>query len=337
MKKNLLFAFLALTTTSFAQFTNMNTPADGDGAYMYVLDTNASNMASVVGTGVTWDYSSTSGIQGETKTVAVTAASASTYASDYTTASVAIDIPGFITAFNKSTASNYVSKGFVFVEPSFGTVKARFNVDDEALMTYTANVGDSWTDVISGDVVTTSYGTLPCTGTAATMVDGSGTLKLNAATTLNNVSRFRIQDSLHVTVMGFGEVIMKRTQYEYYDLANSHLPVFVHTSISVSLFGGENTTGLVLSSVAPDTYLAVGSEELKNVSVYPNPANDVLNIGGLTEDATVQIFSLSGQLVKTVELSAGTTAIAIQDLNSGSYLVKATTAKGTLTTKVTVQ
>lgn len=335
MKKNLLFACLVLSTTSFAQFTDANSPQIGDGATMFVIDSFVTDMANVTGTGVTWDYSTALGVYGETKSVAVLDATTHPDASDYAGAEIAIEIPGFMTAFNTSSNANYVSKGFMFTEASFGTVKAMFNSDDEALMVYTANVGDSWTDVISGDAEA-SLGTFPCEGTASTIVDGSGTLKLNAATTLTGVSRFKIQDSLFVDA-GFGDVIMKRTQYEYYDLANSNLPVFVHATVTVDLFGSVQTLTLVLSSAEPDGYLSTASNELANVSVYPNPATDFINVSGLTEDATIQIFALNGQLVKTVDLAVGTAKVAIDDLNAGAYIVKATTASGTLTSKVTVK
>jgi len=337
MKKNLLFACLALTTTSFAQFTDANSPAIGNSATMYVLDTNASNMAGVTGTGVSWDYSSTPGVYGQTKSVSVLDATSTPDAADYAGAVIAIEIPGFLTSYCASNATTYSSQGFIFSEPSFGDVEARFNTNSELLLNYPAVVGDMVSDVVAGQIITTTAGTFPCTGTAKTTVDGSGTLKLNAATTLSNVLRFKIEDSLHVDAAPLGEVIMKRVQYEYYDHANSNLPVFVHSTIVLSVFGGPQTTGLVMSSVAPDSYLGVNSQELTNVTVYPNPATDFVNINGLKDDATVQIFSLNGQLVKTVELATGTTSIAIEDLNAGSYLVKATTSNGTLTTKITVQ
>jgi hypothetical protein len=336
MKKNLLIACLALSTTSFAQFNDANSPAITNSTLMYVLDTNAGNYAGTTGTGVTWDYTTVMGVPGETKTVEVVAANAGANAADFPTAEIAIEIPGFLTAYNTSSAMNYSSQGFVFTEPSFGEVVAKFDVNDEMLMGYPAAVNSTFSDAVEGEV-TTALGSFPCTGTVETTVDGSGTLMLNAATSLTNVLRFRIEDSLYVDAGFLGEVIMKRVQYEYYHHATSNLPVFVHTNISVSISGAPQVTGLVLSAYEPDQYLGINSAELVGVTVYPNPAVDVINFNGLTEDATVEIFSLNGQLVKTVALSYGTKAVSIDDLTQGSYLVKATTSNGTLTTKVAVK
>ncbi len=337
MKKSLLFVCLALTTTTFAQFTDANSPQAGNGANMYVLDTFVTNYAGTTGSGVTWDYSGALGVlDTEIKSVSVINASTSPDYSDYPTSLISIEIPGFITSFNKSNASSYSSQGFIFEEPSFGTVKAKFNVNDEALMNYPANVTDSWTDVVAGQVFATGTD-FDCTGTASTTVDGSGTLILNSTTTLTGVLRFKIKDSLFVDGGLFGDVIMKRTQYEYYHHATSNLPVFVHSTVDLEVFGTAQSTGIVLSAYAPDGYMAVKSEELTGVSVFPNPATDVLNINGLTEDATITIYALNGQLIKTVELAMGTSKVSVDELTAGTYIVKATTANGTLTSKISVK
>ena len=110
MKKTLLFACLALTTSSFAQFTDANSPAVSNTAYMYVIDTNANNFAGTTGSGAMWDYSSTSGVYGETKTVDVVAASSAPNASDFGSSEIAIEIPGCITAYNTSTPTAYSSQ-----------------------------------------------------------------------------------------------------------------------------------------------------------------------------------------------------------------------------------
>ncbi len=336
MKKSLLFACLALSTTTFAQFNDMNSPQIGNGATMYVLDTFVTNYPTTTGTGVTWDYSSALGVSNTTtKSVAVLDATTHADASLYTGAEIAIEIPGFMTAFNVSTSGGYSSKGFIFSEGT-NTYKAKFNSDDEALMAYPGDVPNTSVDAIAGEVET-PLGPFPCTGTANTAIDGSGTLILNSTTTLTGVRRFKIVDSLYVDAGVFGNAVLKRTQYEYYHHATSYLPVFVHSTLDLTVLGAQTITGLVLSAYAPDGYMSVASNELTGVSVYPNPATDVLNINGLTEDASIEIYALNGQLIKTIELALGTSAISVEELNAGTYIVKATTANGTLTSKITVK
>jgi len=335
MKKSLLFACLALTTTTFAQFTDANSPQVGDGANMWVIDTFVTNYAGVTGSGVTWDYSGAMGVlDTEIKSVSVTDATMHPDASLYSGAEIAIEIPGFLTSFNVSSASNYKSKGFLFSEGA-NTYKIKFNTDDEQLLLYPNALGDSWTDAVSGEVES-GFGDFPCSGIANSSFDGTGTLVLNSTTTLNNVFRYKIKDSLVATIPLLGEATVERTQYEYYLYPTSRLPLFVHSTIEIT--GAFNiTTGLVLSAYEPDNYMSVSTNELTGVSVYPNPATDVLNFNGLTEDATIQIYALNGQLIKTVELVLGTSNVSVDELTAGTYIVKATTANGTLTSKISVK
>lgn len=335
MKKSLLIACLALSTTTFAQFTNGNAPVVTNNTLMYVLDTNASNMANVTGTGVTWDYSGTAGVYNETKNVSVVAPGSTSEGADFPNAAIAIEIPGFVTTYNTSDATDYVSEGFSFTEATFGTVNAVYSTDNGMLMMYPYAFGGSVDDNLSGVVKTTTYPDFPCTGTVKTNVDGEGTLILNSSTTLSNVLRLKVQDSVNVNAGIIGTVIMKRVQYEYYHHASSNLPVLVHSSITVSL-GGDQTTGLVLSAYEPDEYLNVNDDAFSTVSVYPNPATDNIAIKGLTEDAVVVIYDLNGKAVKTIELSVGTSTVSVSDLLEGSYVLKATTASGTFTKKIAV-
>ena len=64
--------------------------------------------------------------------------------------------------------------------------------------------------------------------------------------------------------------------------------------------------------------------KLQQISVYPNPATDKINIsfpaGG---NRTVSIYSAAGTLVKTIKiLSAGDTGIPVHDLAKGKYIIQ---------------
>lgn len=75
---------------------------------------------------------------------------------------------------------------------------------------------------------------------------------------------------------------------------------------------------------------------LYNFNVYPNPATKTLSIESNTDIDAIQIFSLSGVLVKNAVLTNNT--ITVDDLTSGIYLIKVTDNKGyTLTRKFVKQ
>jgi len=74
---------------------------------------------------------------------------------------------------------------------------------------------------------------------------------------------------------------------------------------------------------------------LSNIlKVYPNPANEILNIISPTkETATLNIYSTNGTLIKNLTINAQKTSIDISDLPQGIYTLKLQTNQGVYTTK----
>ncbi len=63
-------------------------------------------------------------------------------------------------------------------------------------------------------------------------------------------------------------------------------------------------------------------ENLKNnVSIYPNPATNVINLKSDEMMSTIQIYDLSGQLVENVTINAETFTVNTQNLVDGIYLI----------------
>lgn len=63
--------------------------------------------------------------------------------------------------------------------------------------------------------------------------------------------------------------------------------------------------------------------ERQDVMVYPNPANEVLNIALGDAQTDVVVYNSLGQMVKRVEMASGDVTINIEDLEAGMYFVKA--------------
>ena len=82
---------------------------------------------------------------------------------------------------------------------------------------------------------------------------------------------------------------------------------------SYGLSGTENFTSTVF-----------GTDDIEltsnKFSVYPNASSDSFSVSGLTANATISLYSVSGKSVFSVEDYAGE-AISILDLSSGLYLV----------------
>lgn len=68
--------------------------------------------------------------------------------------------------------------------------------------------------------------------------------------------------------------------------------------------------------------VGVGSEDIHQVSVYPVPATDRLNIDTDMEDYTIEVIAINGAKVLMQTDNTGNTTIRVSDLASGLYLIK---------------
>lgn len=90
-------------------------------------------------------------------------------------------------------------------------------------------------------------------------------------------------------------------------------------------------------SLALDTFAISGvlgvNDVVKNdtnISVYPNPVSDILNIKSKDKVKNVEIFDMSG---KKINVELNDNAMNVKDLQSGSYILSVETPKGKSTQK----
>lgn len=69
-------------------------------------------------------------------------------------------------------------------------------------------------------------------------------------------------------------------------------------------------------------YLSVDENEVQKLSIYPNPSDDMIQINGLQEEAQIEFYNLSGQMVKSVSFRNENQIMSTLDLSAGAYIVK---------------
>jgi len=105
-----------------------------------------------------------------------------------------------------------------------------------------------------------------------------------------------------------------------------------HYTLDISEFAGNDIyvafkyTGLnghtwYVDDVYIDGNLSIGEEVKNAVTVYPNPANDVLYINGIEKYTEVSIYNAIGALVKVVSVN-GNEAINVSELAAGLYIAR---------------
>ena len=83
----------------------------------------------------------------------------------------------------------------------------------------------------------------------------------------------------------------------------------------------------------------VGVNEAKNgsITIYPNPAQDVVNVVSTEVIEQMRVMNFMGQTVySNTAVNNKKSQFNVSTLQSGVYFLKVTTAKGTKTVKVTV-
>jgi LEA14-like dessication related protein len=81
----------------------------------------------------------------------------------------------------------------------------------------------------------------------------------------------------------------------------------------------------------------IGEMDAERVMVYPNPAENQLNI--VAEDLQkITVYNAMGQLVKTVEVGGqDQVSLPVSDYPSGLYTIQVVTANGVMTKNVVVR
>jgi len=77
--------------------------------------------------------------------------------------------------------------------------------------------------------------------------------------------------------------------------------------------------------------LSVPSHQQQDVTVYPNPVQDVLHITASEKLKKITIYNLSGQ---EIAISLNTTSVNMQQMSQGVYLAKIDTANGSIYQKI---
>ncbi len=77
----------------------------------------------------------------------------------------------------------------------------------------------------------------------------------------------------------------------------------------------------------------IDEETASDITIYPNPASETITI--LAPESllsnNVKVFSIGGQLVKSILINGSTTTINIDDIPSGLYFIKFNTNRGIVT------
>ena len=79
----------------------------------------------------------------------------------------------------------------------------------------------------------------------------------------------------------------------------------------------------------------IHTDRMAGITVYPNPASEILYIQG-TDVTEIHIYSILGKLEKSI-IRQNIQQVNVEDLTPGIYILKMTTQKGVLNSKIRIQ
>lgn len=112
-----------------------------------------------------------------------------------------------------------------------------------------------------------------------------------------------------------------------------HSQLFTDTSDGVNTLiaaGNSGKSQFFISKLAKSTCGQMSVEETSaqaEISIYPNPVHDILNINSKEALKSFEIYSSAGQLLKTGNLTLENSSLDTSHLNKGIYFIKVKTAK----------
>ncbi|WP_309642007.1 T9SS type A sorting domain-containing protein [Flavobacterium sp.] len=337
MKTKLLLALSFFTFLCKAQ-APINSYYSVDGSTFTVVNSVLPLDDTPTGANATWDFTSLNQIGTSTETnLAPTSQESTTFPNTTTNTLTTTEINFLISESNiysKNNAGEVSITGIVNSE-----IELNF-VDDNALLgTFPLNYGYSNSDTVAGTFISGAFNG-DVAGTVNTSVDAYGTLNLNidsAGETSYAVTRLKSVQNITLHHFVFGNVgTIAQTVYYYYINGGPNSAIFKtsRTIVNVPLQGINNETTDRMEKYNIPLGVVSNIAVADQLTLFPNPTNDVLNIDNKTMQAIKQITitDMSGRMV--MRNNGNVNLISIGHLKKGIYTATLETETNKVTQKI---
>ena len=227
-------------------------------------------------------------------------------------------------SYNNANTANEISYTFKITNPGTYTVKWFMRQPDEA-------EGDKSNDVwiyIDGDY---GYGGTEKLTDYQKFVGRSKTVfAMNGGLDMHDSS-----PQLTANFPAAGEYTLKisaRSEHIQIDKF-----VFYKGSVSNPVMQASNVaeTTTCMDNTGESVEASLSATEVSDIKVYPNPASDNLNVESAF-DGSLDIVSMEGRVLKSVELFAGKTTIQLGALCLGNYIARISTKEGVVNQMISI-
>jgi len=321
-------SMLIITGTNLAGITQIKFPGAAAVTTGFINNTATSVTVTVPVGATTGTISATTGAGGvsaqSTQTYTVTAPMPAIASTGLSTTSGPIGTPLTITGINlsgitqiKFQTAGAVTTGFTNNTATSVTVEVPAGATSGNIAVTTA----AGTSAASTQIFTVTISGPMIANRGLSITSGSvGSLLTITGTNLSGITQVKFQTAAPVTT-GFTNNTATSVTVT--------VPVGATTGkITVTTAGGTSELSTQIFTVTLST--ATINATLKNVEIYPNPFEETMTIDltGATQATDVKIVSLTGEVLKQMQLNSFSTIIDMQFLDSGIYIVCVSNSAG---------
>jgi len=191
----------------------------------------------------------------------------------------------------------------------------------DTLYKFPLTFGMTYNSTTSSEVSLPGFGYYGQTLDRNSVVDAWGTLTLDLGVfdCIRVKSTLNIVDTMYSDSNGFG-IKIPRVETHYTWLSKSYNTPLLIVKERGPMFGG--TTAYWMAGV--NNNIDQHSSIIKNIEVYPNPANEyiVVNLGeNIFFEDIILIYDLNGKLIRQTIVNGNQKTINISDLANGQYIL----------------
>lgn len=282
------------------------------------------------GANQTWNFTS-SIIQTSAAASSTMVAASSVPASSMFPGATIAEWDGSSYTFYKGTSTEFDVLGFT---DNSGTMLT-YTPNPMTMLKWPTSYGDSYSDTYSGSFSGVGL-SASSSGSQTITASGTGILMLPGGLSYSNMLQVKIAQSMTTTIT---------VPISTISIDNSISYLYFHSSSKTPLVSINYDNGK-FSNMSLDKKVAVGITDYNfdaSFSIYPNPAKTHFNVSLGNEnshDCTVQIYSITGQLIKAENLGNSSkieALISLQDMSPGVYMVKTQLGQKNSTRRLVIQ